>query len=147
MKSRVRCLLSLSLCILSLIIVYMFSVKAAEASTDNTNSRIVKDAKKTDENGQYIIYNGKPIWEKVPFYKVEDKLPIEHAAKSQYILSSFMKLSRDESISILSHMGGFDNAVKGGSYTMGEAFKQHPLALYTHIADMKASNIDERDMQ
>jgi len=91
---------------------------------------------KNEETGQ---------WEKVPFYIVEDKLPIPHGAKSQYILRSFVNLSREESVAIISHMGGFDSTVKGGEYAIGNALEKYTLALLLHVADLKATNIDERE--
>lgn len=85
------------------------------------------------------------VWVQVPYYKIEDNLPIEHGYKSQYILRSYINLSREESVAVMSHMGGFDSTVKGGSYAISTAFKQFPLALLLHIADIKASNLDEVD--
>jgi len=91
---------------------------------------------KNEETGQ---------WEKVPFYMVEDELPIPHGPKSQYILRSFIQLSREESVAIISHMGGFDSSVKGGEYAIGNALEKYTLALLLHVADLKATNIDERE--
>lgn len=83
------------------------------------------------------------IWEKVPYYTIENKLPIAHSAKSQYILRSFINLTRDESMAILSHMGPWDSTVKGGDPAVGQALEEYPLALLLHTADMKATNLDE----
>lgn len=91
---------------------------------------------KNEETGQ---------WEKVPFYMVEDELPIPHGPKSQYILRSFIKLSREESVAIISHMGGFDSSVKGGEYAIRNALGKYTLATLLHVADLKATNIDERE--
>lgn len=85
--------------------------------------------------------NGK--WQKVPYYTVEDKLPYGHGEKSVYIISGFMKLTREEAMAIRWHMGGFDDSVKSGSYAMSEAFRQFPVALRLHIADMEATYFDE----
>lgn len=82
-------------------------------------------------------------WEQVPFYTVDDKLPYGHGEKSVYIISGFMKLSREEAMAIRWHMGGFDDSVKGGSYALSGAFEMFPLSLHLHIADMKASYFDE----
>ena len=91
---------------------------------------------KNEETGQ---------WEKVPFYMVEDELPIPHGPKSQYILRSFIQLSREESVAIISHMGGFDSSVKGGEYAISNALGKYTLATLLHVADLKATNIDERE--
>lgn len=84
-------------------------------------------------------------WEKYPFYIVDDQLPYGHGEKSVYIISGFMKLSREEAMAIRWHMGGFDESVKGGSYAMGGAFGKFPLALLLHIADMQATYLDETE--
>jgi len=83
-------------------------------------------------------------WEKQLCYNINDQLPIEHSAKSQYIIRSFISLTRDESVAILSHMGAFDKAVLGGSFTISEAFRKFELALLLHVADLKATSIDEK---
>lgn len=87
--------------------------------------------------------NEQGIWEQVPFYVVKDQLPYGHGEKSVYIISSFMKLTRDEAMAIRWHMGGFDDSVKGGCYAMGEAYNLHPLAVMTHVADLMATHLDE----
>ena len=87
--------------------------------------------------------NEQGFWEKVPFYVVNDQLPYGHGEKSVYIVSGFMKLSRDEAFAIRWHMGGFDDSVKGGSYSLNGAFEKFPLALFTHLADLLATSIDE----
>ncbi len=86
-------------------------------------------------------------WEKYPAYIVNDKLPYGHGEKSVYIISGFMRLTREEAVAIRWHMGGFDDSVKGGSYSAGNAFKMFPLALLTHLADMKATYLDENEVK
>lgn len=87
--------------------------------------------------------NDQGQWEKYPAYVVNDQLPYGHGEKSVYIVSSFMKLTRDESMAIRWHMGGFDDAVKGGSFALNGAFEMFPLAVLTHVADLLATTIDE----
>lgn len=84
-------------------------------------------------------------WEKYPFYVVNDQLPYGHGEKSVYIISGFMKLTREEAMAIRWHMGGFDDSVKGGSYAISGAFERNPLALLTHLADMQATYLDEAE--
>ena len=83
--------------------------------------------KKNDETGQ---------WEKVHFYEFHEMLPYGHGEKSVYIVSGFMKLSRDEAMAIRWHMGfsGEENV-----NTIGNALEMYPLALAMHIADMNAT--------
>ena len=40
-------------------------------------------------------------------------------------------------------MGFTDSRVKGGDYSIVNIWQQYPLGLLLHIADMKASQIDE----
>jgi len=82
-------------------------------------------------------------WVKVPYYTVDDQLPYGHGEKSVYIISDFMRLTREESMAIRWHMGGFDDAVKGGGYAMSGAWNKYPLAVLLHIADLQATFIDE----
>lgn len=86
-------------------------------------------------------------WEQVPFYTIDNQLPYGHGEKSVYIISGFMKLTRDESMAINWHMGGFDDRVKGGSYDLSGAFEKYPIALNLHIADMQAAYFDEKAVE
>ena len=75
-------------------------------------------------------------WEKVPTFFFEDKLPYGHGEKSVYILSGFMRLTREEAMAIRWHMGFSgteDNRL------VGQAFQQFPLAFALATADMEAS--------
>ena len=83
-------------------------------------------------------------WVQVPYYTVEDNLPYGHGEKSVYMISGFMKLTREESMAINWHMGGFDARVMGGSFSLSGAFYKYPLALLFHIADVKATYLDEQ---
>lgn len=81
-------------------------------------------------------------WEKYPFYIVEDKLPYGHGEKSVYIAAAYMRLTREEAMAIRWHMGAFSGS---DSKDLGNAFEMFPLALLTHLADMMATYIDEKD--
>ncbi|MBD5100606.1 MAG: HD domain-containing protein [Clostridiales bacterium] len=83
------------------------------------------------------------IWEQVPFYSVNDSLPYGHGEKSVYIISGFMRLTRDEAMAINWHMGGFDKRVVGGDYSLSKAFTDYPFATIVHIADIMATYFDE----
>ena len=75
-------------------------------------------------------------WEKVPTYFYEDKLPYGHGEKSVYIISGFMRLSREEAMAIRWHMGFSgpeDNRM------VGQALQKYPLAFALATADMEAS--------
>lgn len=84
-------------------------------------------------------------WEKYPFYVVNDQLPYGHGEKSVYIISGFMKLTREEAMAIRWHMGFSDNDFKAGGFSVGNAFEKFTLAVLTHIADLQATYLDEVD--
>jgi HD superfamily phosphohydrolase YqeK len=77
-------------------------------------------------------------WEKQPFYQVEDSFPYGHGEKSVYMIESFFKLKAPEAMAIRWHMGGFDDAVKAGSFSIAKAFERYPLAVKLHVADLTA---------
>jgi len=85
------------------------------------------------------------VWETVMGYKVDDKLPYGHGEKSVYIISGFMKLSREEAMAIRWHMGFSDNDSRAGGCSVGNAFEKFPLAVLTHIADLQATYLDETE--
>ena len=75
-------------------------------------------------------------WEKVPTFFYEDKLPYGHGEKSVYIISGFMKLTREEAMAIRWHMG-FSGSED--PRMVGQALQQYPLAFALATADMEAS--------
>ena len=83
-------------------------------------------------------------WEKVPFYSVEDLFPYGHGEKSVFLIERFMKLKVEEAVAIRWHMGGFDDAVRGGSFALSGAFEKYPLAVKLHIADLEATYLLEQ---
>ena len=81
-------------------------------------------------------------WEKVQTYFYEDKLPYGHGEKSVYIISGFMRLSREEAMAIRWHMG-FSGPED--ERTVGQALRQYPLAFALATADMEATNFLENE--
>lgn len=75
-------------------------------------------------------------WEKVPTFFYEDKLPYGHGEKSVYIISGFMRLSREEAMAIRWHMG-FSG--QEDERLVGQALEQYPLAFALSTADMEAT--------
>lgn len=90
---------------------------------------------KNDKTGQ---------WEKQPFYQVEDSFPFGHGEKSVYMIERFLRLKPAEAMAIRWHMGGFDEAVKGGSFAISAAYERYPLAVKLHIADITATYLIEQ---
>ncbi len=80
--------------------------------------------------------NEQGVWEKVPYYTINDQLPYGHGEKSVYIASSFMHLSREEAFAIRYHMG-FSGIEDKNS--IGKAFEMFPLAFALSVADMEAT--------
>lgn len=84
------------------------------------------------------------VWVQKPYYAVQDNLPYGHGEKSVYILSGFIKLTREEAMAINWHMGGFDNRVRGGFMGLSEVFSSYPLATLLHLSDIGATYLDEK---
>lgn len=82
---------------------------------------------KNDKTGQ---------WEKLPYYTINDQLPYGHGEKSVYMVSGFIRLSREEAMAIRWHMGFSGIEDKG---TIGAALEKYPLAFALSVADMEAS--------
>ena len=82
-------------------------------------------------------------WVQKPYYSFEDNLPYGHGEKSVYIVSGFMRLTREEAMAINWHMGGFDQRGLGGSYALSDVVYKYPTALLFHIADAEATYLDE----
>lgn len=84
--------------------------------------------------------NDQGVWEKVPYYSFNDNLPYGHGEKSVYIISGFMRLTREEAFAIRWHMGFSGEENKN---TIGKALEMFPLALAVNIADMEATFLME----
>ena len=83
--------------------------------------------------------NAKGAWEKVPYYRIDDQPPYGHGEKSVYIISGYMRLSREEAFAIRYHMG-FSNAANSEQINnVGKAFELFPLAFALNVADMEAT--------
>ncbi len=88
--------------------------------------------------------NDMGVWEKVPYFEFHDTLPYGHGEKSVYIISGFMRLTREEAFAIRWHMGFSGEENKN---TIGKALEMFPLALATHIADMESTFLIEGGKQ
>ena len=84
------------------------------------------------------VKNEKGQWEKMPYYRIEDSLPYGHGEKSVYMISGFMRLSREEAMAIRWHMG-FSYGDPNDRNTIGKAFEMYPLAFALSVSDMEAS--------
>ena len=75
-------------------------------------------------------------WKPMPYYEFDDNLPYGHGEKSVYVISGFMRLTREEAFAIRYHMG-FSN--EDDARNVGKAFELYPLALALSIADTEAT--------
>lgn len=94
-----------------------------------------QDFRNVKENGE---------WVRRSYYAREELFPFGHGEKSVYIISSFMRLTREEAMAINWHMGGFDTRVKGWDPSISEAYDKYPLAVLMHVSDLEATYIDEK---
>jgi hypothetical protein len=86
-------------------------------------------------------------WTKVPFYQAKDtssRLTFgSHSMNSYYMVSKFLKLTYEEELALLYHMGGFDASDDTISVkNISTAFEKSPLALLLHQADAQATFLD-----
>lgn len=88
------------------------------------------------KKGSRNVKNANGVWESVPTYEFEDKLPYGHGEKSVYIISGYMKLTREEAFAIRYHMGfsGTDDV-----RNVSSAFEMFPLAYALSVADSEAT--------
>ena len=81
-------------------------------------------------------------WTAVPTFFFEDPLPYGHGEKSVYILSGFLRLTREEAMAIRWHMGFSGDEDKR---LVGQALQQYPLAFALSVADMEATYFLENE--
>jgi len=83
------------------------------------------------------VKNDMGKWESVPYYTIDDSLPYGHGEKSVYIISGYMRLTRDEAFAIRYHMGF--SADKENHGNVGKAMEMFPLAFFLNCADSEAA--------
>ena len=77
------------------------------------------------------------VWEKVPYYTVDDTIPYGHGEKSVMMLTEYIKLTSEEKYCIRWHMGFTEPKEQYG--TIGIAYTKYPLALLVFEADLEAT--------
>ena len=95
------------------------------------------------EGTRNVKENG--VWKTVPCYTIEDKLPYGHGEKSVYIISGYMRLTRDEAFAIRYHMGYTEGGSEQNKNNVSRAFEMFPLSFALHIADSEAAYFVEKD--
>lgn len=77
------------------------------------------------------------VWEKVPYYTIDDQIPYGHGEKSVMMISEYIKLTPEEKYAIRWHMGFTEP--KEVYSTIGAAYKKYPLALLLFEADIEST--------
>lgn len=139
---RLRLLYSYQLCVSELTPEQKETIAIVGLLHDLCKIGCYKPEKKSRKTGN-TLPNGKPEWEDYIGYAFDEELPYGHGEKSVYIISSFMKLTREEAMAIRWHMGFSDNDFKAGGYGVGNAFGKYPLSVCAHMADLWATYLDE----
>lgn len=86
--------------------------------------------------GTRNVKDSSGVWQQVPTFEYVDDMPYGHGEKSVYIISGFMKLTREEAFAIRYHMG-FSSSEPANN--VGAAFEKYPLAFALSTADMEAT--------
>lgn len=87
------------------------------------------------------------MWETVECYLYNDNcLSLGHASKSIYYIQNYIKLFQHEAQAIYWHMGAFDLSQYSTTKGLGSAYTNNILAFLLHIADEKATYIEENDV-
>lgn len=81
------------------------------------------------------------VWHSVPAFEFSDPLPYGHGEKSVYVISAYMRLTREEAFAIRYHMGFSGNE---DSRDVGAAFEKFPLAFALSVADSEATYFLEK---
>lgn len=90
------------------------------------------EMRNTKENG---------VWVKVPYYTFKEDFPFGgHGAKSVYLVQKHIKLTDEEAVAIMNHMGNED-----GKYTCFDVYEKYPIAWLLHVADEAATVLDESE--
>ena len=81
--------------------------------------------------------NALGVWEKVPYYTVEDTIPYGHGEKSVMMITEYIKLTPEEKYAIRWHMGYTEP--KELYNAIGATYTKYPIALLTFEADLEAT--------
>lgn len=88
------------------------------------------------------VKDEKGAWQRVDSFEYDDKLPYGHGEKSVYIITGYMKLTREEAFAIRYHMGYSSTE---DERNVSAAFEMFPLAFALSTADSEATYYIESD--
>ena len=60
------------------------------------------------------------------------------------MIERFLRLKTSEAMAIRWHMGGFDDADRGGSFAISQAYEKYPIAVKLHLADLESTYLREQ---
>lgn len=89
------------------------------------------------------VKDEKGAWQRIDTFEFDDKLPYGHGEKSVYIISGYMKLTREEAFAIRYHMGY--SSPTEDPRNVSAAFEMFPLAFALSTADSEATYYLESD--
>ena len=81
-------------------------------------------------------------WKRVDTFEYDDPMPYGHGEKSVYMISPFMKLTREEAFAIRYHMGYSSTE---DPRNVSAAFEMFPLAFALSVADSEATYFVENN--
>ena len=82
------------------------------------------------------VKDEKGAWQRVDTFEYDDRLPYGHGEKSVYIISGYMRLTREEAFAIRYHMGYSSTE---DPRNVSAAFEMFPLAFALSTADSEAT--------
>lgn len=82
------------------------------------------------------VKDEKGVWQRVDTFEYDDQLPYGHGEKSVYIISGYMRLTREEAFAIRYHMG-YSSTEDARNVAL--AFEMFPLAFALSTADSEAT--------
>ncbi len=88
------------------------------------------------KKGTRNVKDSNGVWQSIATYEFDDKLPYGHGEKSVYIISGYMKLTREEAFAIRYHMGF---SATDDPRNVSAAFEMFPLAYALSVADSEAT--------
>ena len=88
------------------------------------------------------VKDEKGVWQRVDTFEFDDQLPYGHGEKSVYIISGYMRLTREEAFAIRYHMGYSSTE---DPRNVSSAFEMFPLAFALSTADSEATYYVESD--
>lgn len=93
-----------------------------------------EDTRNVKENG---------AWKTVPFYSVEDKIPLGHGEKSVILIQHHLRLTLPEIMAIRWHMSSFGNMDYSTQMALNKALDAYPIITLLHSADLASAFLNQ----